>query len=100
MVDVLQVKRTVLHAYINIREQCLGLECSDLTSAANSEDYSMVIDNAQNSQQVCHSIPSSLEQFPTFQGSDSSVLNDLQDEDVSMALQDTLQNNSSSAKVS
>jgi hypothetical protein len=100
MVDVLQVKRTVLHAYINIREQCLGLECSDLASAANSEDYSMVIDNAQNSQQVYYSIPSSPEQFPTFQGPDPSALSNLQDEGVSMALQDTLQSNSSSAKVS
>jgi lysine-specific demethylase 3 len=103
MVDVLQVKRTVLHAYINIREQCVGLECSDLSSAANLEDYSMVIGDAQNSQQVDHSTPSSLGQFPAFQGPDSSALSDLQDEDmmdvVSMA-QDTLQSNSSSAKVS
>ena len=43
MVDVLQVKRTVLHAYINIRDQCADLECSELSSAG-SEDYSMVID--------------------------------------------------------
>jgi hypothetical protein len=104
MVDVLQVKRTVLHAYINIREQCVGLECSDLSSAAGSEDSSMVIDDAQNSQQVYHSIPSSPGQFPTLQGPDSSAPSDLQDEEmtnvVSMTLQDTLQSNSSSVKVS
>jgi hypothetical protein len=104
MVDVLQVKRTVLHAYVNIRKQCVDLECSDLSSAANSEDYSMVIDDAQNSQQVHRSIPSSPGPFPTFQDPDSSALSDLQDQDmmnvVSMAHQDTLQSNSSSTKVS
>ena len=100
MVDVLQVKHMVLHAYINIREQCTGLECSDLSSAG-SEDYSMAIDDGQNSWQVYHSIPSSSGQFPTLQGPDPSALSDLQDEDtmnvVSMALQHT---NSSSAEVS
>ena len=100
MVDVLQVKRTVLHAYMNIREQCMGLECSDLSSAG-SEDYSMAIDDGQNSRQVYHSIPSSSGQFPTLQGPDPSALSDLQDEDtmnvVSMALQHT---NSLSAEVS
>jgi hypothetical protein len=99
MVDVLQVKRTVL----NIREQCVDLECSDLSSAG-SEDYSMVIDDDQNSQQVYHSVPSSPGQFPTLQGPDSSALSDLHDEEmtnvVSMALQDTLRSNSSSAEVS
>jgi [histone H3]-dimethyl-L-lysine9 demethylase len=103
MVDVLQVKLTVLHAYVNIREQCMGLERSDLSSAANLEDYSMVIDDAQNPQQVYHSIPSSPGQFSTFQDPDSSTPSDLQDEDTMdkvMALQDTLQSNSSSAKVS
>ena len=104
MVDVLQVKRTVLHAYINIREQCVDLECNGLSSAAGSEDYSMVIDDVQNSQQVYCSIPSSLGQFPTLQGPDSSAPSGLQDEEmtnvVSMALQDTLQSNSSSVKVS
>ena len=103
MVDVLQVKRTVLHAYINIRDQYVDLECSDLSSAG-TEDYSMAIDVGQNSQQVYHSIPSSPGQFPTLQGPDSSVPSDLQDEEmmdaVSMALQDTLQSNSSSVKVS
>jgi lysine-specific demethylase 3 len=103
MVDVLQVKRTVLHAYLNIREQCVGLECSDLSSAG-SEDYSMAVDGDQNSQQVYHSIPSSPGQFPTLQGPDSSAPSDLRDEEVmnvvSMALQDTLQSNSSSAEVS
>jgi [histone H3]-dimethyl-L-lysine9 demethylase len=103
MVDVLQVKRTVLHAYINIREQCMGLECSDLSSAG-SEDYSMAIDDGQNSQQVYHSIPSSPGQFPCPQGPDSSAPSDLQDEEmtnvVSMAFQDALQSNSSSVKVS
>jgi [histone H3]-dimethyl-L-lysine9 demethylase len=100
MVDVLQVKRTVLHAYMNIREQCMGLE----SSAANLEDHSMVIDDAQNPQQIYHSIPSSPGQFPTFQDPDSSAPSDLQDEDmmnkVSMALQDNLQSNSSSVEVS
>lgn len=80
----------------------MGLECSDLSSAASLEDYSMVIDEPQNSQQVYHSIPSSPGQPPTFQGPHSSALSDLQDEDmmniVGMALQDTLQSNSSSAK--
>jgi len=103
MVDVLQVKRTVLHAYMNIREQCIGLESSDLSSA-NLEDHSMVIDDAQNPQQVYHSIPSSPGQFPTPQDPDSPAPSDLQDEDtvnkVSMALQDNLQSNSSSGKVS
>ena len=101
MVDVLQVKCTVLHAYMNILEQCMGLECSDFLSTANLEDHSMVIDDIQNPQQIYHLIPSSLGQFPTFQDFDSSVPSDLQDEDttnkVSMALQD---NHSSSAKVS
>ena len=100
MVDVLQVKHTVLHAYLNIREQCVDLECSDLSSAG-SEDYSMAIDDGQNSRQVYHSIPSSSGQFPTLQGPDPSAPSDLQDDDtmnlVSMALQDT---NSSSAEVS
>ena len=104
MVDVLQVKRTVLHAYLNIREQCMGLERSDLSSAANLEDYSMVTDDAQNPQQVYHSIPSSQGQFPTFQDPDSSAPSDFQGEDtmnkVSMTFQDNLQGNSSSAKVS
>jgi hypothetical protein len=54
MMDVLQVKRTVLHAYINIREQCVGLECSNLSSAANLEDNSVVIDYAQNSHISIH----------------------------------------------
>jgi lysine-specific demethylase 3 len=104
MVDVLQVKRMVLHAYIDIWEQCMGLERSDLSSATNLEDYSMVIDDAQNPQQVYHlPVPSSPGQFPTFQDPDSSALSDLQDEDtmkkVSMTLQDNLQSNSSSAKV-
>jgi hypothetical protein len=58
MVDVLQIKRRVLHAYINIWEQCVGLECSNLSSAANLEDNSVVIDDAQKSQEVYHSIPS------------------------------------------
>jgi [histone H3]-dimethyl-L-lysine9 demethylase len=103
MVDVLQVKLTALHAYVNIREQCMDLERSDLSSAANLEDYSMVIDDAQNLQQVYHSIPSSPGQLSTFQDPDSSAPSDLQDEDTMdkvMALQDTLQSNSSSAKVS
>jgi lysine-specific demethylase 3 len=100
MVDVLQVKRTALHAYINIQEQCLGLECSHLSPATSLEDYSMVIDDAQNSQQVYHSIPSSPGQFPTFQGPDSSSLSDLQDEDMMNVVSDTLQSNSSSPKVS
>ena len=90
MVDALQVKRTVLHAYIYIREQCVGLECGNLSSAANLEDNSVVIDYAQNSQEVYHSIPSSPAQFPTFQAPDPSALSDLQDVDtmnvVSMAL--------------
>jgi hypothetical protein len=104
MVDVLQVKHMVLHAYINIWEQCVNLERSDLASAASSEDYSMVIDDAQNSQQVYHLIPSSPGQFLTFQDPDSLMPSDLRDEDtmnkVSMALQDNLQINSPSAKVS
>jgi hypothetical protein len=60
MVDVLQVKCTVLHAYMNIQEQCLGLaalEYNDPPSAANFEDHSMVLDDFQNSQQL---IPLSL----------------------------------------
>jgi [histone H3]-dimethyl-L-lysine9 demethylase len=101
MVDVLQVKRTVLHAYLNIQEQCADLECGNLSSAANFEDNSVAIDDAQKSQEVYHSIPSSPAQFPTLQAPDPSAPSDLQDEDamnvVSMALQDT---NSSSAEVS
>jgi hypothetical protein len=98
MVDVLQIKRTVLHAYQNIQGQCLDLECSDPPSAANSEDHSMVIDDSQNSQQL-YPIPSPPGQYPTFQGPDPSTLSDLQDEHM-MNVEDTLQSNGSSAKVS
>jgi len=104
MVDVLQVKLMVLHASINIWEQCMGLERSNPSSAANLEDYSMVINDAQNPQQVYHLIPSSPGEFPTFQDPDSSAPSDLQDEymmnEVSMALQDTLPSNNPSANVS
>jgi [histone H3]-dimethyl-L-lysine9 demethylase len=80
MVDVLQVKRTVLHAYTNIQEQCLGLaasEYNDLPSAANFEDHSMVLDDFQNCPQL---IPLSSGHFPAPQRSGSSIPSDIQDE--------------------
>jgi len=73
-----------LHKYLGAVPGC------DLASATNSEDYSMVIDNAQNSQQIYRLIPSLLKQILTFQGPDLSALSNLQDEDVNMALQDIL----------
>jgi hypothetical protein len=93
MVDVLQVKRTVLHAYTNIQEQCLGfaaLEYSDLPSTANFEDHSMVLNGFQNSQQL---IPLSSGHFPALQYSDfgSSMPSDIQDEHMMDTVSDIRQ---------
>jgi [histone H3]-dimethyl-L-lysine9 demethylase len=106
MVDVLQVKRTVLHAYTNIQEQCLGLaalEYGDLPSAANFEDHSMVLDDFQNSQQL---IPLSSGHFPAPQCSGSSIPSDIDIQDehmmdtVSDFCQDTPPRDNLSAEVS
>jgi len=106
MVDVLQVKCTVLHAYTNIQEQCLGLpalEYSDLPSATNFENHSMVFNDFQNSQQL---IPLSSGHFPAPQFSGSSIPSgiDIQDDDmmdtVSNLRQDTPPRDNLSAKVS
>jgi hypothetical protein len=102
MVDVLQVKRTVLHAYMNIQGQCLGLECSDLSSTANSEDHSMAIDDSIFRAVVLDSFITGA--ISNLQGPGSSTLSDLQDEHtmniVSKAPHDTLHSDGSSAKVS
>ena len=84
MEDVLQVKRTVLHAYTNIQEQCLGLaasEYSDLPSAANFEDHSMVLDDFQNFPQL---IPLSPGHFPVPQRSGFSIPSDIDIQDKHM----------------
>jgi hypothetical protein len=83
MEDVLQVKRTVLHAYTDIQQQCLGLaalEYSDLPSATNFEDHSMVLDDFQKSQPI----PLSSEHFPGPQCSGSSIPGDIDIQDEYM----------------
>jgi len=84
MEDVLQVKRTVLHAYTNIQEQCLGLaalEYSDLPSAANFEGHSMVLDDFQDFPQL---IPLSPGHFPAPQRSGFSIPSDIDIQDEHM----------------
>jgi lysine-specific demethylase 3 len=84
MVDVPQVKRTVLHAYTNIQEQCLGLaalERSDPPSVVNFEDPPMVLDDFQS---FSPPIPLSSGHFQAPQRSGSSIPSniDIQDEHV------------------
>jgi [histone H3]-dimethyl-L-lysine9 demethylase len=96
MVDVLQLKRSVLHAYMNIREQCLGLAASAGSSMLPATDV-------ENTQHLCHSISSLSGQFPTFQNPGSSILGDLVDADMDANIdtpQDTLPSNTSSPEVS
>ena len=80
MVDVLQVKRTVLHAYTNIQKQCLdlaALEYSDLPSATNYQDHSIVLDDFRNSQPP----PLLPGYFPGLQRSGSSIPGDIDIQD-------------------
>jgi len=96
MVDVLQLKRSVLHAYMNIQEQCLGYAASGGSGMLPATDV-------ENSQQLCRSISSLSGQFPTFQNPGSSILGDLEDEHMDAnidTLQDTLPSNTSSSEVS
>jgi len=96
MEDVLQVKRSVLHAYMNIREQCLGLAASEGNSMLPATDI-------ENSQHVYHPISSLSGQSPTFQNPGSSILGDLEDEPVDANIdtpQGTLPSNTSSPEVS
>lgn len=96
MVDVLQLKRSVLHAYMNIREQCLGL-------AASEGSGMLPATGVENSQHLCHSISSLSGQFPTSQNPGSSILGDFRDEHMDVNIdtpQDTLPSNTSSPEVS
>jgi lysine-specific demethylase 3 len=96
MVDVLQLKRSVLHAYMNIQEQCLGLAASEGSGMLPATDV-------ENSQHLCRSISSLSGQFPTFQNPGPSILGDLEDEHMDANIdtpQDTLPSNTSSPEVS
>jgi hypothetical protein len=73
MVDVLQVKLTALHAYMNIQKQCSELaesQGSYTTSANDSEDHAMVIDDSPCSENGDHRTISS--PVPILNGGDTN----------------------------